>query len=130
MQPSPYRVIVINGYGIREAVVADTAIDVLGNFAECKFGGMSSNDHQAKAGIVTVPSLDERRSADPINAGVFPYVDQYDLAAQCLSVKRRRVYPSLCFQDWYFAGGSGDTGNCGDPQEQSNEKGSRYGTGK
>jgi hypothetical protein len=70
-------------------VVANPTIDVLGALAELELGRVHTDDDQTVLGVMTLPRLDVRRGADPVDAGIFPEIDEHDFAAQHVARERR-----------------------------------------
>ena len=54
---------------------------------------MGTDYHQPLIAVLGRPRTDVRKSAQPVDAGVRPEVDEDDLAAQALRRERLRVEP-------------------------------------
>jgi len=90
VERAPDRVVVVDGDRIGQTMIADPTFDVLGAFAEFEFRRVDADHDQAERRVLPIPRLDVRRSPNPVDAGVFPEVDQHDFSTQCLRCERRR----------------------------------------
>ena len=71
---------------IRQPVVTNPTVDVVGPLAELELWCVEADHDQVRCGVVTMPRLHIGRGANPVDAGVFPDVEQDDLSA----IERRR----------------------------------------
>src|SRR3954465_13507553 len=79
---SPYRIVVVDRDRVFDPQVTYGAVDVVRVVFESEFGGVYRDHRQIVIGVFFGPGAEVGQLAEPVDAGVGPEVDDYDLALQ------------------------------------------------
>ena len=94
-QRPPDRELIVDRDRIRQPLVANPTVDVLGAFTELELRRVDPDHDQAERGVLAIPRLDIGQGTNPVDAGVLADIDQYHLATQPCGAEWRRVHPAL-----------------------------------
>jgi hypothetical protein len=74
-QRPPDRELIVDRDRIRQPVVANPTVDVLGALTELELRRVDPDHDQAERGVPAIPRLDIGQGTNPVDAGVLPDID-------------------------------------------------------